>query len=91
MIAHGIDLNSEAIREFCRKWKINQLAMFGSVLRRDFRPDSDIDVLVTFAPEAHANVCDLIEMEKELKQIADSEMWRAGKVVRQLRPESQGK
>jgi len=42
----------DRIAEFCRRWKITELALFGSVLRDDFRPDSDVDVLVTFAPDA---------------------------------------
>ncbi len=40
------------LTEFCRKWKIREFALFGSVLRDDFRPDSDIDVLVTFSDDA---------------------------------------
>jgi hypothetical protein len=39
------------IEAFCRKWKIKELALFGSVLREDFSPDSDIDVLVSFEPK----------------------------------------
>jgi predicted nucleotidyltransferase len=45
------------------------LALFGSVLRDDFRPDSDVDVLVTFAPEAHHGLFDLVDMEDELSVI----------------------
>ena len=41
-----------AITDFCRRWMITEFALFGSVLRDDFRPDSDVDVLVTFAPDA---------------------------------------
>jgi uncharacterized protein len=46
MAAHGIDLDIPAIQDYCRKWKITELSLFGSVLRDDFRPDSDIDFLV---------------------------------------------
>lgn len=42
MVNHGINLDSPAIHEFCRKWKIKELSVFGSILRDDFRPDSDI-------------------------------------------------
>jgi len=42
--------------DFCRRWKITKMALFGSVLREDFRPDSDVDVLVSFSNEAHYNV-----------------------------------
>jgi predicted nucleotidyltransferase len=54
------------VGEFCRKWKIAELALFGSVLREDFRPDSDVDMLVTFTPEAHWSLLDLVKMEEEL-------------------------
>lgn len=55
--------------EFCRRWKITELALFGSVLRDDFRPDSDVDVLVTFAPDAQWSLFDHVDMEDELRQI----------------------
>lgn len=52
---------------FCRRWKIEELALFGSALREDFRPDSDIDVLVTFAPEVPWSLFDLVTMKEELE------------------------
>jgi len=64
-----IDIPGEKIEEFCRKWKITEFSFFGSVLRDDFRPDSDIDVLVTFAPDAHWRFHDLQSMEDELKEM----------------------
>jgi uncharacterized protein len=45
-----LNIDREMIAAFCRKWKIRELAFFGSVLRDDFRPDSDVDVLVEFEP-----------------------------------------
>jgi predicted nucleotidyltransferase len=54
---------------FCRRWKVTELALFGSILRDDFRPDSDVDVLVSFAPDAHWSLLDLVEMENELRRI----------------------
>lgn len=45
----ALPVDREAIGRFCRKWGIRELALFGSVLTGDFRPDSDVDVLVTFA------------------------------------------
>lgn len=48
-----IDLPMDQIEDFCRRWHITEFALFGSVLRDDFRPDSDVDVLVTFAPGTH--------------------------------------
>lgn len=69
MLVRNIDLPSEAIADFCRRWLVTELALFGSVLREDFRPDSDIDVLVSFAPEARWTLLDLVRMEDELKAI----------------------
>lgn len=48
----NVGLPHERIAEFCQKWKIREFALFGSVLREDFRPDSDIDAVVTFAPKS---------------------------------------
>jgi predicted nucleotidyltransferase len=59
----------EQIVDFCQRWHINELALFGSVLREDFRPDSDVDVLVTFAPNAPYSLFDLIRMENELSKL----------------------
>ena len=64
-----IDIPYEKIAEFCKKWKIREFALFGSVLRDDFRPDSDIDVLVSFTPDAKCGLFALVDMEEELKQI----------------------
>ena len=51
---------------FCRKWRITELALFGSVLREDFRPDSDVDVLVSFEPGAPWTLWDLLAIRDEL-------------------------
>ena len=64
-----VELPSGKIKEFCQKWKIAEFSLFGSVLRDDFRPDSDVDVLVTFAPSAHWSLFDLAEMEEEMSAI----------------------
>ena len=64
-----IEASSEKLAVFCRRWKITELSLFGSVLREDFRPDSDIDVLVTFAPEARWSLLDLPRMQDELSAI----------------------
>ena len=66
MTAHGIELDSEAVREFCRKWKIVRFELFGSALRDDFDENSDVDVLVTFAKEARWKFHDELVMEREL-------------------------
>ena len=64
-----IDLPAEALATFCRKWQIVRLEVFGSALRDDFRPDSDIDFLATFAPESRWSLFDHVTMEDELKTL----------------------
>ena len=64
----------EKITAFCHKWQVTELALFGSVLRDDFRPDSDIDVMVQFHPNARPTFCTLDEMEVELKTIFDRDV-----------------
>jgi predicted nucleotidyltransferase len=64
-------LPTDAIRQFCRRWKIRELALFGSVLRTDFRPDSDVDVLVTFTDDADWGLPAHIQMQQELATLLD--------------------
>jgi len=65
----NIDLPKEKIAEFCRNWKVKEFALFGSVLQEDFGPSSDIDVLVTFEPDARHTLFDHVDMQEELKII----------------------
>ena len=62
-------LPAQPIADFCRRWRISELALFGSVLRDDFRPDSDLDILVTFVPGTDWSLLDHIRMEQELADI----------------------
>ena len=64
-----IKLTMEKITEFCHKWQVTELALFGSVLRDDFRSNSDIDVMVQFHPNTHPTFLTLELMETELKTI----------------------
>ncbi|HYH83514.1 MAG TPA: nucleotidyltransferase domain-containing protein, partial [Longimicrobium sp.] len=59
----------ERIEAFCRTWHITELALFGSVLRDDFRPDSDVDVLVTFEPRHHPGFRGWLAMEEERERM----------------------
>jgi predicted nucleotidyltransferase len=68
-----ISLDQSKIAEFCRKRHIRRLSLFGSVLREDFRPDSDVDVLVEFEP-GHVPGLDLFTMEMELSEILGREV-----------------
>ena len=66
----AIEIPKEKLREFCRKWKVTEFALFGSVTRpEEFRADSDVDVIVRFADEARISLFDLYHMEQELKAI----------------------
>jgi hypothetical protein len=64
-----LNLSDEALEVFCHKWQIREFALFGSVLREDFRPDSDVDVLVSFQPEAEWDLFDVVDMQNELEII----------------------
>ena len=64
-----IDIPKERIAEFCRANHIRRLALFGSVLRDDFGPDSDVDVLVEFEPEARVGLLRLAGLEIELGEL----------------------
>ncbi|MEA5452244.1 nucleotidyltransferase domain-containing protein [Leptolyngbya sp. CCNP1308] len=57
------------LAEFSQRWGIAELALFGSVLRDDFRDDSDVDVLITFAPNARKGLLTLAKMQCELEAI----------------------
>ncbi len=69
MVETAIALPMEKIAEFCQRWDLTELALFGSILRDDFNANSDVDVMVQFHPEAHPTLFDLAEMEEELKQL----------------------
>ena len=64
-----ISMPMDKIEAFCRKWKVQRMWLFGSALRDDFGPESDVDVLVEFAPEARWNLLDLAGAEQELSAI----------------------
>ena len=59
----------QEVEEFCRRWQVAELALFGSILTEEFGPDSDIDVLVTFSGEAQWSLLDLVSMQEELEQL----------------------
>ena len=57
------------INALCRRWRIHEMSVFGSALRDDFGPDSDVDLLVTFAPEADWSLLDHLQLQAELSEI----------------------
>ncbi|MBN1867498.1 nucleotidyltransferase domain-containing protein [Candidatus Sumerlaeota bacterium] len=62
-----VQLDRNALADFCRKWRIRELSVFGSVLRDDFGPESDLDFLVSFEPESKWDLFDIVEMKDELE------------------------
>ena len=73
-MAPQIAMNREQIAHFCRKWHVSEFYVFGSVLRDDFGPESDIDVAVRFSPNAAYSLFDLADMEEELKSLLGREV-----------------
>ncbi len=69
MQLHGIVFDDAAIAQFCNRWKIRDLSLFGSIIRDDFRVDSDIDFLVDFDDDADPDAFDHMDMEDELASI----------------------
>ena len=67
MTRRNTEIPREKIADFCRRWRISELALFGSVLRDDFDPASDVDMLVTFEPGADWSLLDHVRMEQELE------------------------
>jgi len=62
------------IMDFCQRWKITELSLFGSILRKDFGANSDVDILVSFADDANWSLSDFVEMINELKNIFGREV-----------------
>jgi predicted nucleotidyltransferase len=64
-----IQNQKKKIEEFCKAWNVKELQVFGSILTKDFRPDSDIDIIVDFSPGSSHTLIHLAKMEEELEQI----------------------
>jgi uncharacterized protein len=65
----NIDVPEAALAEFCRRWDVVEFGLFGSVLRDDFGPESDVDVILEFAPEARRSIRDLLAIDDELAEL----------------------
>jgi predicted nucleotidyltransferase len=68
LLAERLHTTPEEITDFCQRQNIIEFALFGSVLRDDFGPDSDVDVLVTYAPDHHLRWQDWLTVKEELEQ-----------------------
>lgn len=64
----------DELKVFCQRWKIDELFLFGSVLREDFRPNSDIDMMVSFASEAPWGLLEFVRMQRELERLFGREV-----------------
>lgn len=65
-VKKNINLSIDEITTFCDRWQIVEFALFGSVLRDDFRSDSDIDILITQGENAKISLFDVVNMQEEL-------------------------
>ena len=65
----AIEIDKDRVIEFCQKWMIAEFSIFGSALRDDFHPDSDVDILITFLNDADWSLYDWVDMIDELKII----------------------
>ncbi len=64
-----IAIPHDALRAFCQRWRVSELALFGSAVQGNFRPDSDIDMLVRFTPDTRWTLLDFVQMRDELSDI----------------------
>jgi predicted nucleotidyltransferase len=66
-----LSIPTKKLKTFCHRWQVVEFCLFGSALRDDFGPDSDVDVLVSFSSNAHTSLFDLVQMQIELEDIFD--------------------
>ena len=57
------------IAEFCKRWNVSEFSVFGSAIRKDFRPDSDVDIMVVFEPDAPVGLFEMGRMQVELETL----------------------
>ncbi|MEG4500687.1 nucleotidyltransferase family protein [Microcoleus sp. F10-C6] len=69
VVSDRLKVSLDAIAQFCQRWNIVEFALFGSVLRDDFRPDSDVDVLVTYEPSHRLTLSHLLGMQEEIEHL----------------------
>jgi len=92
-VSPQVQLDDETLAAFCRKWRIRELSLFGSALRDDFGPESDLDFLVSFESGVSLDLSDLLDMKEELEtrcgrpvDIVEKETlrnpWRAHEILK---------
>ncbi len=68
-VCEQIDIPVEALAELCRRYHVRELALFGSILRDDFRDDSDVDMLVEYEPDARVGLYEHFDLQMELERL----------------------
>jgi len=69
-----LELPLASIAEFCKHWKVKEFSIFGSILRKDYGPDSDVDVLLSFQEDVPWGLFEFVDMKEELKKIFGREV-----------------
>jgi predicted nucleotidyltransferase len=90
-MAPALEIDPQPIADFCRRWKVTEFALFGSILRTDFRPDSDVDVLVSFEPGAPWTLWDLSRMRTELRESSSDARSTSSREKRSATPSVAGR
>ena len=86
MRKHGVTISEEYLRDFCRRFQIVELAVFGSILRADFGPESDVDFLVTYAPDKRREAWGRLPEQEELEALLGRKVdWITRKSVEKCR------
>jgi uncharacterized protein len=74
VIENRLGVTSSTLAEFCHRWHITEMALFGSMLRDDFKPESDIDLLVSFDPNFRRGLAETIEIQDQIQQLLGREV-----------------
>jgi predicted nucleotidyltransferase len=74
LIKNGISLNYNDLVFLCKKYSINELAVFGSSIRDDFNQNSDVDILISFVHNSNISLFEIIELERDLSQLLNREV-----------------
>jgi hypothetical protein len=85
----AIEIDKGKLRDFCRRWKITEFALFGSAVRpEEFRSDSDVDVMVSFSDDAQWSLFDHVHMQDELRELfgRDVDLLTRRAVERSINP-----
>jgi len=73
-IGQRLPVPLDVLADFCRRWKVVEFSLFGSILREDFSPNSDVDVLVVFEPDSGWSLFDLVRMEDDLSLLLERQV-----------------